>query len=198
MLIEILCDKLSDIGCSSRITSSIYQLFSSRTLHFFFNDRLTDKLTSHKGLAQGSVLSPLLYNVYTLAIEASIPRDVHIIPYADDVVIYSAGSVPSELQSMMQSTVDRLTLEYRSLGLDISSSKSEFMVFTRKYKLPPFRVTLDGNPLSRSYGFKYLGVIFDPKCTWKQHTAHISRRCQPRINFMRSISNTSWGAHPDD
>lgn len=45
--------------------------------------------------------------------------------------------------------------------------------------------------------FKYLGIIFDAKCLWKQQVDYISQRCTKRINFMRTISGTSWGAHPE-
>jgi hypothetical protein len=44
--------------------------------------------------------------------------------------------------------------------------------------------------------FKYLGIIFDRKLTWRLHAEYIQRRCHARVNFMKSIADQSWGAHP--
>ncbi|XP_055631931.1 uncharacterized protein LOC129771858 [Toxorhynchites rutilus septentrionalis] len=46
--------------------------------------------------------------------------------------------------------------------------------------------------------FKYLGVWFDSKCTWGAHIRYLSKKCQQRINFLRTITGTWWGAHPQD
>lgn len=195
--IDILCDKLVSIQCSANVVKIINLLFSKRQLFFYFDGHHTETRTGYKGLAQGSTLSPLLFNIYTLDIGKNIPFTTKILQYADDIVVYSSGSDCLLTQRIVQSAIGSLNLQYESIGLAISPSKSEFMVFSRKYKLPPFQILLDNIPLNRSYSFKYLGVIFDPKCSWKNHVNYVSKKCIKRINFMRTISGSSWGAHPD-
>jgi len=41
---------------------------------------------------------------------------------------------------------------------------------------------------------KFLGVYLDERLTWKHHIDHIVKKCKTRINLMRSISGSSWGA----
>lgn len=47
------------------------------------------------------------------------------------------------------------------------------------------------------YEFKYLGVIFDHRFNWKAQTNYIVKKCEKRLNFMRSVAGSNWGAHPD-
>lgn len=194
--INILCSKLASLDCSYKMIKTIFRLFATRRLHFFFNRRLSEVRTCIKGLAQGSTLS-LLFNILTSDIGTRVPGLFKILQYADDVVIYASGIDKTSIQVNVQSAVNAISHQYKQIGLDISPTKSEFMVFSRKYKLPSFRVSLGNRPLTRVFEFKYLGIVFDPKCSWKLHVNSISKRCQMRINFMRTISGTNWGSHPD-
>ena len=41
---------------------------------------------------------------------------------------------------------------------------------------------------------KFLGVIFDKAFTWTQHIDYVIDRCKGRLNLMRCLSGTSFGA----
>lgn len=43
-----------------------------------------------------------------------------------------------------------------------------------------------------------MGIWLDSKCTWKKHVQYIKSKCEQRINFIRSITGSWWGAHPED
>lgn len=48
--------------------------------------------TGYRGLAQGCVLSPLLYCVYTSDSDLSIPTSAQLLQYAEDCVISISGN----------------------------------------------------------------------------------------------------------
>jgi hypothetical protein len=85
-----------------------------------------------------------------------------------------------------------------NLGLNLSHSKSESVLFSRKSSQLAPPLFIDKNPITISKQFKYLGVIFDRGLTWKAHVGYIQKRCRMRINFMKSIAGTTWGSHPDN
>jgi hypothetical protein len=60
------------------------------------------------------------------------------------------------------------------------------------------RLTMGGICLPASTEFKYLGVVYDQGLTWNAHTKYVVKRYKTRINFMKSIAETSWGSHPDN
>lgn len=196
VLIDILCDVLLKLKLAPKMVRLLGVLFEKRVLHFYHNNVLQECRTGYKGLAQGSSLSPLLYNLYTAGIERAIMGNVRILQYADDVAIYAEGKCGPTLQIDIQSSLDAITTSYNRLGLAISPSKTEFMVFTQKYKIPQFQLKINNSELRRTFSFKYLGLTFDPKCLWKHHVNEVIRKCSSRINFIRSVAGSSWGASP--
>lgn len=194
--IPILCDILSQLNLPRIFIKMIYLLFCKRNLLFYVNGSEIDRRIGFKGLAQGSTLSPLLFNIYTIQIEQCLNNEIRMIQYADDVLIYMSSQNNIDLLTKMQDMLNTLHHNYQSLGLDISPNKSECVVFTKKRMVPDFPLLLANHPLKISKSFKYLGVVFDSKSTWNLHVKYISGKCKKRINFLRTIAGVRWGAHP--
>jgi hypothetical protein len=81
--------------------------------------------------------------------------------------------------------------------LSVNPQKTEMMLFTRKIKLPSVRLpSLFGTQLTLSDSVKYLGVMLDPKLTFK---VHLERRVQKATMILwqcrRTFSRT-WGLTP--
>ena len=51
-----------------------------------------------------------------------------------------------------------------------------------------------GNEIPVVETFKYLGVIFDKKLTYKNHIEYLIAKCSKRLNLQRLLTSTSWGA----
>jgi hypothetical protein len=58
---------------------------------------------------------------------------------------------------------------FGDLGLSLSANKSEMMDFSRKYENPQVSVRLVQTALRNVTEFKYLGINFDRKLTWRLH-----------------------------
>jgi hypothetical protein len=69
--------------------------------------------------------------------------------------------------------------------------KSEMMFFSRKHENPQVSVRLGQTALRNVTEFKYLGIFFDRKLTWRLHAEFIQQRCHARVNFMKSIADQS-------
>ena len=149
------------------------------------------------GVPQGSVLAPILYNIYASDIEENLPRDVKSISYADDVVIYSSNMDIQYLIDTIETSGNMLCQWCTNNCLELSPEKSELVLFSKKYKLPNISIQLESTTLHTVKSVKYLGVIFDTKLLWRKHIETISVKVKKRLNFMRAISGKNWGAHPD-
>ena len=53
---------------------------------------------------------------------------------------------------------------------------------------------MNGIPIKFEKEVKFLGLIFDHKLTWDAHINYIVTKCKTRLNLMRSVSGTHWGA----
>jgi len=74
VLPNILISKLIDLGVSPNVTAFIQNATYARQVHCRFED-IDEIILTSKGLPQGSVLSPLLYNIYASEIESKCVGD---------------------------------------------------------------------------------------------------------------------------
>jgi ribonuclease HI len=196
VLIPELCLNLCGLQLPFKIVRLLYNLLQQKKLYFYINDKVWAQRIGFKGLPQGSVLSPLLYNINGADIDLVLTPGVSILQYADDIVLYKSGRILQEMQESLQSSLDAIEVFYSDLGLNISSDKSEIVLFSKRLPKIKFKLYINELPLQVSDEFKYLGVIFDKGLTWNSHTRYVVQKCKSRINFMKSISSTSWGCHP--
>ncbi|XP_055597805.1 uncharacterized protein LOC129755617 isoform X3 [Uranotaenia lowii] len=150
------------------------------------------------GLPQGSCLSPLLYNFYVSDIDSCLSEGCTLRQLADDGVVSVTGDTELHLHRPLQDTLDRLSSWALGLGIEFSPEKTELVVFSKKHRPAQPQLQFLGRTITQSRCFKYLGVWFDSKCTWRAHIEYLKGKCQQRINFLRSITGTWWGAHPED
>jgi ribonuclease HI len=197
VLLNVLCENLSGLQLPLEVVRIIWHLLKEKDLHFVFNGDIMETRIGRKGLPQGSVLSPLLYNLLGSSIDHIIPIGVSILQYADDIVIYVSGHILLKMQKQIQKSLNAISDFLSDLGLNLSCPKSETVLFTRKSSQLSPPLYINNNPITISKQFKYLGVIFDRGLNWNAHAGYIQKRCKMRINFMKSIAGTSWGSHPD-
>ncbi|KAG1715012.1 Multidrug resistance-associated protein 4 [Nymphon striatum] len=131
----------------------------------------SDKCTLGRGVRQGCLMSPVLFNIYGEAmiqdalhemdVGVSIGgRSVKAVRFADDTALV-ASSV-SDLQMMM----DKLNASVELYGMRINEKKTKVMKITR-YQYEVINITLKGRKLEQVRQYKYLGSILDDegKCT---------------------------------
>ena len=101
-----------------------------------------------RGTPQGCVLSPLLWN---LAVNSLLRWLEHsgndAIAYADDIAIAASGICPKTPHSLNLAL--SIVLDWcRDFGLSINPSKTDTILFTRRYKIPNFSLLAYAGPNS--------------------------------------------------
>ena len=85
----------------------------------------------------------------------------------------------------------------RYVGFKTSAEKSVAILFTRSSDKPTIQLEIDGKRVKVENSAKFLSVIFDQQMTWQQHIDYLVGKCNKRLNLMRAISGTRWGATQD-
>ena len=102
----ILLSKLEQYGFRGDTLEFFRSYLSNRPHRTRIGDVLSTPLISNLGIAQGSTLGPLLFNIYVNDIIDSID-DCSIIAYADDTIIYCSGHCFGILQARIQASLTK-------------------------------------------------------------------------------------------
>ena len=134
----------------------------------------SDAFFSNAGVAQGSNLGPLLFNIFINDIHKMI-KNCSILVYADDVVISYSSKDHDLIMQSIESDLSNLHEYFTNLGQSINFSKTKGMIFTRR-KTAEITVIFDNRPIEFVKEFKYLGLTIDNKLTFHTHIENIKKK----------------------
>ena len=181
--VEATLVRLHDAG----VQGLLWRLISNFLRHTVSQVRLGGDLSEpwpDSGIAQGRVLSPLLFNLLVdgLAVAVHHASPGVLLPgsvdrftaqlYADDLVI--AAESPSDLQTALNA-VSEWGFRFR-FRFGVGPTKSAVMVFGPRRRVPDCHVQLNGVSLPVVLSYKYLGVVVTPALSWSKHVQHLVSR----------------------
>ena len=115
--------------------------------------------------------------------------------FMDDGLLWATGGDLQTAINKIQNSLNAIGEWGRENGIKFSTSKTKFMVFTRRkvslidqngrYIGP----TLYNSPIERVFQYKYLGMIFDPWLTWGPHIADLRDKCQRPLNILQTVAH---------
>lgn len=198
VIIPILYRKLLQLKVPKQISNYIYSLFSERKIVLNVNETEYNdtQRTTWRGLPQGSVLSPLLYNIYTADLETVFGSTIQVLQYADDLLLYTTNNTPAEAASQLNIALEALKYWLDDNGFEISVPKSSVLVFSRMRSPPNICVKLSDLPIPIKKQAKFLGVILDDKLTGLPHCDYLVAKCEKQLNVLRCLTGVWWGSHP--
>ena len=79
-------------------------------------------------------------------------------------------------------------------GFRASPSKSAAVLFTKERKPVAHKLTLCSSDIPLKKEYKYLGVIFKRNGAYTSHVDNVHGKCLKRLNLLRMLKGTSWGA----
>jgi hypothetical protein len=188
-----LLTKVKRLGIHGNMFSFIENFISERTFQVKVGAELSEAKILENGTPQGSIISPILFLIMINDMAEICPEVEHSL-FADDSAVYKSGRNLSVLINDIQRALDLLTDWCDDWGLQISLKKSTIVIFTHriKYKVKP--ILYKGVSIKIEDKAKFLGMIFDKRLTWQSHIRYIADRCSARLNLMRSLAGTRWGA----
>lgn len=194
--LSLLRNKLHNLKVPPKLCNFVMNLMSERYICFRCNDpSISSKRVVWRGLPQGSVLSPLLYNIYTHDLESSVGF-CRILQYADDILLYNSHHKIDIASNNISHSLQNLNLWLQNNGLDLSPSKSSIVLFSRKKKIPVLNIFVGENKIPVKDSVKFLGLVLDNKLSGNLHCEIIVNKCERYLNILRCLSGVWWGAHP--
>lgn len=141
---EIMFEKLKKHDVSEDVINSIKFIYSRVHTQVDIN---TPPIPINKGVLQGGILSPILFNIYindlVQAVHATNPIDV--CAYADDIAVLCAG------RNSLTRTITTIKEWCKMNRIDLNAGKSGVMRLKKKSRKSKFTKEIDGIPVVHSY-----------------------------------------------
>ena len=127
-------------------------------------------------------------------IVAELPRGVHAALYADDLVLWCSEEYATTATYRIQTALENVAAWAESWCVTINREKSTATLFTLSTKAKPGKLTLGNATLRYEDQQTYLGVTFDKRMTWKAHINQAEGKARRKLNILRKLAGTTWGA----
>ena len=180
-----LVEKLTHLD--PNVTSWISSFLTDRTQYTKFDSDCSRRMTTNTGTPQGTVLSPLLFSIYTDFI-TSATSNVTVLKYADDTVII--GNIQSDSDFMLyQEEVNRICILCNNSDLLLNPTKTHEMIFTTSRDPPVFpQVFIDNCAIETTDDVLYLGVHIDSKLRFSKQATSVESKCRQRMYILKRFA----------
>ncbi|CAF3586906.1 unnamed protein product [Rotaria socialis] len=192
---ESVLNNLRTMGIKGKMLHWIEEFLTNRRFKVLVNGSLSTERILTTGTPQGSILSPLLFNIITSNLPTS--ENTEKVAFADDIKYYTRNKYLTKCLQYIQAAATVLKDWTEENGLILNPAKSKVMIFTRKRidmtNIIPIKI---GNiSISFETTHKGLGMTLDaPKLTWKPHIDRIKTENINRLQTLKAVTGTTWGA----
>jgi len=173
----LLLRKLETCGLSGQALELMRSYLADRVQIVKYGGIYSQPALVSRGVPQGSVLGPLLFNVYVSDLPQSLP-ETHIVQYADDTTFTLLGKNKTELTELTGARLKDINTWCKANQLCLNAQKTVTLLFSVK---PYEELMLES--------VKFLGLWIDPQLTWNSHCEKLCKRLSQQVFLLRCLSH---------
>ena len=186
--------KLLRLFLDKHMVRMIMELVRNRSFTLTTNDSKQSRLHCLKnGVPQGSVLAPLLFNIYTYDRPSMISRKF---AYADDLALLHSSGNWKDLEGTLSQDMSTLSAYLQIWRLKLSHTKTVMVVFhlNNQEAKRELKVYNNGRLLLFCPTPTYLGVKLDRSLTFRHHLMALCKKLSLCVTLLRRLVGLGWGA----
>ena len=193
---ETILSKLHQVGFSKSSLRWVTSYLTDRSQYVQVDDRLSNSIDVNFGVPQGSILGPVLFNLYVNNLSEVLPTKVKCHQNADDTTLYTHCK-PSELQDCqqeVQDTLNRLSTWSSQCNLALNPKKTKVMLFStaqlsrvNELDSRSFSFHVDGKKLERVSTFRLLGTQIHKNLNWTDEINIKISNCYGTLSVIRKL-----------
>ena len=170
--------KLLEYGIDPNLVNLVKDMYDKTKIMLKLNGKITMPIPTEKGVRQGCILSPRLFNLFINDIPLIFDQQCHPVQlgnmsiqclmYADDIVLFS------ESKQGLQRCLAKLEIYTEKWKMKLNhKKKNKIMIFQKHGLTPKVDITFKNEILEQVKEYKYLGSIISRNGSFKSNTAYL-------------------------
>lgn len=180
---EILLE-LKEMGVSGYLRRIISNYLSQRCI--LIGNGL--QMSMECGVPQGSILGPLLWNIfYNQVLKVQVPSGTVILGFADDTAVISKAKTEAEVISNINWVLLTLSQAISKKRLKIAPEKTEAIILYGGRKFKQATLQVENIQIQTTSRLRYLGVTFDHNCQMKEQVVECTRKAEKTVVALSRV-----------
>ena len=180
---ELLLAKLKAYGLDSNSVSFMKSYLTKRLQRCEINNSFSEWGELLNGVPQGSILGPLLFNIFLNDILLSLQTS-DLANYADDSTLYTSDRSISNIMNSLSHDFTILSKWFYNNFMVLNSDKYPFMLLGVDDELQ-INLVCGNETLKSSKQERVLTVTIDNKLNFETHISNITKNTNIRFNALK-------------
>ena len=181
---NLLIAKLEAYGFGNSALRFVYNYLKERKQKTKLNGSYSTWRELRFGVPQGSILGPLLFNIFINDMFYFI-KETKIANYADDNTIYTVEGNKEDLLETLENETSVILNWFRVNEMKSNDDKCHLIVCNQDY----VSITLGKETIKNSNSVELLGIKIDAKLNFTEHVTDLCKKANQKLHALARISN---------
>ena len=182
---DLLVAKLHAYGLSNDVVTFIYSYLKRRKQGVKINDTESIFQILLSGVPQGSILGPILFNIFINDLFLFINE----VELADDNTIYTTKKNVEELIKVLEKESKSAIDWFEINNMIVNTNKFQAMILSSDKKENKYDLKINDSIISSEKSVTVLGIEIDNKLNFEKQAANICRKANNQLNAIVRIQN---------
>ena len=183
---DLLVAKLHAYGLSNDAVTFIYSYLKLRKQGVKINDTESIFQILLSRVPQGSILGPILFNIFINDLFLFI-NEVELANFADDNTIYTTKKNVEELIKVLEKERKSATDWFEINNMIVNTDKFQAMILSSDKKENKYDLKINDSIISSEKSVTLLGIEIDNKLNFEKQVANICRKANSQLNAIGRI-----------
>lgn len=189
---EILLKKLSIYQIDSNTVAFFNSYLKDRTQSVIVNGISSPQGLVKTGIPQGSVLGPLLFNIYINDLPLCItPPEVSCDMFADDSSLVTSGTDLQRINDKLQLSLTEVSHWCSNNRMLLNPEKTKCMIITTRQKhqrqLLTLNLSVEDQVIQQVKEHRHLGILIDNEIKWEAHINSLTKSIAKNVYLLSRL-----------
>ena len=176
--------KLNAYGMDETSLRLMYSYLNDRKQKVRINSSYSSWSTLLSGVPQGSIIGPLLFNIYLVDLFLFIEK-CNLANYADDCTLYTSQTKTDNVIKAIETDSKILFAWFKENGMKANPDKSHLILSNSNTKLYAF---VDDNKIHNQNEVEMLGITINNKLSFNKHMSKLCIKDSKKLHALIRVA----------